>query len=133
MLTNKVKNIVVVTGGRADFGLLENVCFELNARDDVALRIVATGSHLSERHGFTFSEVASKQFPDVTAIDLVIDDDRPDCINTYISRAIVEFNKFFSQGCVDVVLVLGDRYEIFAAAIAAAIPASRLRTYMVVR
>jgi len=118
---NKVENIAVVTGGRADFGLLSRLCQILDNDKRVELTVIATGSHLSDLHGFTLKEVESFGYNNVETIDLNISGDTAEDINLYISRAIKRFSIFFSKRNIKKILVLGDRYEIFGASIAAAI------------
>ena len=117
----EVENIAVVTGGSADFGLLSRLCQILDNYSGVKLTVIATGSHLSNAHGYTLKEVESFCYNNVETIDLDICGDTREDINAYISRAISKFSTFFSNRQIKRILVLGDRYEIFGASIAAAI------------
>ena len=117
----KVEYVAVITGGRADFGLLANLCRILDNDRRVKLTVIATGSHLSEAHGYTLNEVLSYNYSNVETIDLNISNDTSGDINRYISRSISKFSNFFSKHQIQKILVLGDRYEIFGASIAAAI------------
>ncbi len=56
------RTIAVVTGGRADFGHLTGLAHAIEADRDLELQLVVTGSHLSQRHGATVSEVAAEGF-----------------------------------------------------------------------
>ena len=85
------------------------------------MTVIATGSHLSNAHGFTLNEVESFGYSNVETIDLDISGDTGADINLYISRAVSKFSTFFSKRQIKKILVLGDRYEIFGASIAAAI------------
>ena len=118
---SKVESIAVVTGGRADFGLLSRLCQILDNDKRVKLTVIATGSHLSNAHGYTLNEVESFCYSNVETIDLNICGDTREDINVYISSAISKFSNFFSNRQIKKILVLGDRYEIFGASIAAAI------------
>ena len=117
----KVDNIAVVTGGRADFGLLSKLCQILDNDNRVKLTVIATGSHLSDAHGYTLKEIEGFGYTNVETIDLNIGGDTRENINVYISTSILKFNVFFSSRQIKKILVLGDRYEIFGASIAAAI------------
>ena len=117
----KVENIAVVTGGRADFGLLSKLCQILDNDNRVKLTVIATGSHLSDSHGYTLKEVEAFGYTNVETIDLNICGDTRENINVYISTSISKFSVFFSSRQIKKILVLGDRYEIFGASIAAAI------------
>jgi GDP/UDP-N,N'-diacetylbacillosamine 2-epimerase (hydrolysing) len=118
---SKVENIAVVTGGRADFGLLSNLCQILDNDNRVKLTVIATGSHLSNAHGYTLKEVEAFCYTNIETVDLNISGDTREDINVYISTAISKFSVFFSHHQINKILVLGDRYEIFGASIAAAI------------
>ena len=118
---SKVESIAVVTGGRADFGLLSRLCQILDNDKRVKLTIIATGSHLSNAHGYTLNEIESFCYSNVETIDLDIRGDTREDINVYIATAISKFSIFFSNRQIKKILVLGDRYEIFGASIAAAI------------
>ena len=118
---SKVENIAVVTGGRADFGLLSRLCQILDNDNRVKLIVIATGSHLSNAHGYTLNEVEAFGYSNVETIDLNICGDSREDINVYISTAISKFSVFFSNKQIKKILVLGDRYEIFGASVAAAI------------
>jgi len=118
---SKVENIAVVTGGRADFGLLSKICQILDNDNRVRLTVIATGSHLSDAHGYTLKEVEAFGYKNVETIDLNICGDTRENINFYISTSISKFSVFFSSRQIKKILVLGDRYEIFGASIAAAI------------
>lgn len=115
------KKIAVVTGSRADFGLLRSVCDHLEQDIHMSLSLLVTGSHLSKHHGRTKSEIDGAAYKNVIEIDLKIDGDAGNDINTYISRSIRLFGTHLQECDIDCLVVLGDRYEIFGAAIAAAI------------
>jgi GDP/UDP-N,N'-diacetylbacillosamine 2-epimerase (hydrolysing) len=118
---DQVEHVAVITGGRADFGLLANLCRILDEDKRIKLTVIATGSHLSAIHGYTLNEVLSYNYCNVETINLNISSDTPEDINRYISRSISNFSNFFSKHHIQKILVLGDRYEIFGASIAAAI------------
>ena len=120
------QEIAIVTGSRADFGLLKNVCHLLDNHKGVNLKILVTGSHLSKKHGNTINEILTCGFKEVIPIDLDIDGDSAHDINLYISRSISGFSHYFAKTRTDKVLVLGDRYEVFGASIAASISQIKL-------
>ena len=94
---DRVQHIAVITGGRADFGLLSNLCQILDEERQINLTVVATGSHLSKAHGYTLNEVISYDFRNLETIDLNIQNDTAKDINLYISRAVSKFSYFFSK------------------------------------
>ncbi|MDR1365992.1 MAG: UDP-N-acetylglucosamine 2-epimerase [Holosporales bacterium] len=107
-----MKKICIVTSTRAEYGIMSNLIDRISRDDDLDLQLVATGTHLSERFGYTCSEIT-------TAITKKIDI----CIEKKpayaMSVAVEKFYEAFGELKPDVLVVLGDRYEIMAVAIAA--------------
>jgi GDP/UDP-N,N'-diacetylbacillosamine 2-epimerase (hydrolysing) len=112
------KSICFISGSRADYGLLKWLIREVHNDEQLDMSIIATGSHLSERFGNTASEIESDGFQIDVKIPLDLDSDSR--INTArafgecaigIADAVEKLNP-------DLVVLLGDRYEIFAAATA---------------
>ena len=62
MKSLKIKKICVITGSRADYGILKNVIKKIKIDKKYILQLIATGSHLSKRHGYTVSEILSDGF-----------------------------------------------------------------------
>ena len=114
-----MKNLAVITGTRAAYGLLRGVCKLLEEDNQINFILAVTGSHLSERHGNTFEEIKSDNFKNIYLVDLNIEGDSCSNINSYVARSIEKFDKFFLDRHFDIIIVLGDRYEILGASIAA--------------
>lgn len=112
--------ITVVTGSRAEFGLLKSLLTLIANSNDLDLELLVSGSHLSERHGSTFREIQELGFPDLQAIELDIHLESEAEVGLAIGEAVKKFSLRFSSSKSSMVLVLGDRYEIFGVAIAAA-------------
>tara|TARA_B100000945_G_scaffold266209_1_gene225887 strand:+ start:72 stop:1232 length:1161 start_codon:yes stop_codon:yes gene_type:complete len=117
-VTSKRK-ICVVTGTRAEYGLLRNLIRILNDSDDFELFLVVTGMHLSEKFGKTFREIEDDGIPISEKIDLNLIDDSPSSLSKSTSLGLTGFGDFFESSKPDLLLVLGDRYEILSAVIAA--------------
>ncbi|PTW91011.1 UDP-N-acetylglucosamine 2-epimerase (non-hydrolysing) [Microbacteriaceae bacterium MWH-Ta3] len=115
------RTIAVMTGTRADFGLLRPLLTELRDSPDADLRIIATGSHLSAAHGMTVSEVRAAGFEPAAEIPIWGDDDSSVAAATDTGEAVAAFARALADMNPDVVVVLGDRLEAFAMATAAAI------------
>lgn len=113
------RKICVITSGRADYGLLRWLMQGIKADPNLTLQIIATGMHLSRTFGQTSTEIVNDEFVIDEFIDLPIDDDSIQGISNSISIGISEFTKAFSSLSPDLILVLGDRFEIFSAACAA--------------
>ena len=117
----KKRRVAVVTGTRAEYGLLRPVCQKLLASDELELELVVTGAHLSEKYGGTVAEIEADGMPIAARIPILNhpSTDLGTCLT--IGDAVGRFAEQFSASRPDCVLVLGDRYEIFAAATAAAV------------
>lgn len=113
-----MKKITVVTGSRAEYGLLKNLCKLLESSKFFSLNLVITGSHLSELHGNTYREILSDGYSSIDKLNLHIKDDTPSHINSLVSFCIKKFSDFLKKQQPDIVLILGDRYEIFGIATA---------------
>jgi GDP/UDP-N,N'-diacetylbacillosamine 2-epimerase (hydrolysing) len=117
-----VKKVCVVTGSRADYGLLRWVIEGINNSSKLELQLVVTGMHLSPEFGLTWREIESDGFRIHKRVETLLSSDTPVGIAKSVGLGIVGFADAYSDLQPDLVLVLGDRYEIFAA-VAAALPA----------
>ncbi|MDM1028779.1 UDP-N-acetylglucosamine 2-epimerase, partial [Campylobacter hyointestinalis] len=112
------KKIMIVTGTRAEYGLLYWLIKGIQESDDLELQLIVTGAHLEERFGFTYKEI-EKDFPNFDKVPLDLKNDNEDSVCHSISLAIDGFSNKFRALKPDILMVLGDRYEILSAAIAA--------------
>jgi len=116
---NEKRKIAVVTGSRAEFGILYYVIKELLARKSVELQLIVTGSHLATSQGHTVDEIESHRFPIAGRIPMFLDGDNYEQIGCSVGLGVIGFSREFARLKPDIVLLLGDRYEIFAVATAA--------------
>lgn len=114
----KIK-ICVVTGSRADYGILSNFLKRLN--DEFNLNIIATGSHLSKKFGYTVNQIKKDGFKIYKKVKIISKNDNNEDISNSVSRGIKKFTNIFKNLSTDLLIVLGDRYEIFSACVAASI------------
>lgn len=118
-----MRKICVVTGSRAEYGILRRLMAAIKDDSDLQLQIVATNQHLSLRQGETYKEIERDGF----TIDYKVfmaDDEAPDTANTTtkaIARGVSGFADAFEALRPDLLLILGDRYEMLAVASAALI------------
>lgn len=113
--------IAVVTGTRAEYGLLRPVLKKLAARPDAEPALLVTGAHLSEKYGGTVSEIEADGMPIAARIPILFEEDEgPLATARAVERAIRGFSQWFAENKPACCLVLGDRYEILAAAQGAA-------------
>jgi len=114
-----VKKICVVTGTRADYGLLRFVMEGIRNASDLQLQIIATGMHLSPDFGMTAGEIEGDGFHIDQRVEMLMSSDTPVGVSKSIGLGMIGFADAYAQLKPDAVVVLGDRFEIFAAASAA--------------
>jgi len=113
------RKICVVTGSRADYGLLRLVMKGIEAEPSLTLQIIATGMHLSPTFGLTYKEIEGDGFKIDQKVECLSSSDSPVAIAEATGRALSRCAKALDELKPDLVLVLGDRFEIFAACSAA--------------
>jgi UDP-N-acetylglucosamine 2-epimerase (non-hydrolysing) len=113
--------VAVVTGTRAEFGLLRWLLEDLRDDPRAELQLVVTGAHLSADHGATVSEIEAAGLPVAARVDLDLADDSPLGIACSTGRGVAGIAEALERLAPDVLVVLGDRYEILSAATAALI------------
>lgn len=112
--------VCVVTGSRAEFGQLLPLLEKLHADPFFELLLVVTGSHLCEASGYTVTEIEKTRLPIAARIPVDgISDNSREGISLQISEIIAKFSRYFSENRPDLFIAIGDRYEMFAAGIAA--------------
>lgn len=113
------KKITVVTGNRAEYGLLAPLMHEIAASHDLQLQLVVTGAHLLEAFGNTVTDIENDGFiVDATVPELGSASSGQD-VASQVGLGTVAFTATFGTLSPDVVVLLGDRYELLAAGIAA--------------
>jgi len=111
--------ICFITGSRADYGLLTPLMRLVKSDKYFNFQLIATGTHFSKRHGSTFKQIIKDKFKINFKINIKIGNDQPENICKSMSIAIDKFSKAFKVLKPDLLILLGDRYEIFAASAAA--------------
>ena len=115
-----MKKICVVTGTRAEYGLLYWLLKEIEADKELELQVIVTGMHLSPEFGLTYKEI-EKEFKINKKIEMLLSSDTSVGISKSMGLAQISFAESYDELKPDVVVVLGDRYEIFSATSAAMI------------
>ena len=110
------QRICVVTGSRAEYGLLYWILHDLRADADVELQLVVTGMHLSPEFGLTVTEIERDGFPIARRVEMLVSSDTAGGIAKSIGLGVMGMSDAFEQLRPEVVLVFGDRFEILAAA-----------------
>lgn len=111
--------IAVVSGTRAEFGLLAPLIRGILDDPSLELRLVVTGAHLRAEYGETIDEIERAGFPIAARVDILPDGPRTPVYEA-VSLGINGFSRLWRDERPDLVALLGDRYETFAAACAAA-------------
>ncbi|AFV98021.1 hypothetical protein B649_08545 [Candidatus Sulfuricurvum sp. RIFRC-1] len=117
-MTNR--KVCIVTGTRAEYGLLYWLMKEIEADSDLDLQIIVTGMHLSPEFGLTYKEI-EKDFTITKKIEMLLSSDTSVGISKSMGLAQISFAEAYEELKPDIVVVLGDRYEIFSAVSAAMI------------
>ena len=113
-------SVCAVTGTRAEFGLLRPLLARLREESAVELRLIVTGSHLSQAFGQTACEIEEAGFSGYEKIPVLSGGDSQADMAQATGKALSAFAVSFSRLRPELLVILGDRYEIFAAAAAAA-------------
>ena len=113
------RKILVVTGTRAEYGLLRWLMQGIKDDSELILQVIVTGMHLSSTFGFTYKEIESDGFRINKKIEIIGDSDANTDISKSIAKGIVGFANAFEKLAPDLIIVLGDRFEILSAAISA--------------
>lgn len=115
------RRICVVTGSRAEYGLLYWVLRDLSTSPAVELQLVVTGQHLAREFGYTVGVIESDGFDISDRVDMLVAGDTSVAVSKSVGLGVIGFADCYSRLQPDLVLLLGDRFEIFAAAQAALI------------
>ncbi len=115
------RKICVITGTRAEFGLLRWLMQGITQCDDLELQVIVTGMHLSPEFGLTVQEVIDAGFQVDARVEMLLSSDTATGVTKSMGLGLIGFADALERLKPDVVLVLGDRFEIWAAAAAALI------------
>ncbi len=114
-----MREIGVVTVARSDYGIYRSLLQSLQAADDVQLSLYVSGMHLSPDHGWTSKIVENDGYRIADRIDMLMSADSPTGIAKSIGNSISGFAQSFDRWRPDILVVLGDRFDMIGAAIAA--------------
>ena len=124
-----MRKICVVTGTRAEYGLLFWLMKEIQADPDLELQIVVTGMHLSPEFGLTYKAIEADGFSIDAKVEMLLSSDSHVGISKSLGLGVIGFAEAFDRLSPDILVLLGDRYEILAAAqsaLVARIPVAHL-------
>jgi GDP/UDP-N,N'-diacetylbacillosamine 2-epimerase (hydrolysing) len=113
-LNKNKRKICIVTGTRAEYGLLFWLMKEIENDENLEFQIIVTGMHLSPEFGLTYKEI-EKDFKIDKKIEMILSSDTSIGISKSMGLAQISFSEAYEELKPDILVVLGDRYEIFSA------------------
>ena len=111
--------VCIITSTRADFGLFKNLIVEIKKNKNFLMKVIASGTHFSKKYGYTYKEIKENKIKIDRKIICKFNSDNPEGISQVMSKCILESSKIFKNLKPDLLIVLGDRYEILASTISA--------------
>ncbi len=111
--------IGVVTVARSDYGIYRPLLRALEQDSFFDLKIIATGSHLYEEYGYTLRDIETDGFEVAASVDMRGDTELPSGLVASMGREMIGFSKVYEELDLDLVFILGDRFEMAVAALAA--------------
>jgi len=120
-MSTALRKICVVTGTRAEYGLLRWVMQGIQESDSLDLQLIVTGMHLSPEFGLTLQEIEADGFRIDRKVEMLLSSDTPVGITKSMGLAMIGFADALAELQPELLLVLGDRFEILAAAASAMI------------
>ncbi len=114
-----MRKICVITGSRAEYGLLSGLMKAIQQEPDFQLQVIATNMHLSPEFGLTYKDIERDGFQIDKKVEMLLSSDTPNATTKSVGLAIIGFADAFDDLKPDLILVLGDRFEILAAVSAA--------------
>lgn len=115
------RRICVVTGTRAEFGLLRYLMEEIKSHEELELKVIVTGTHLSPEFGSTYLEIEEAGFQIDYKVEMLLSSDSASAVTKSVGLGTIGFADAFVQLSPDLIVVLGDRYELLSAVTAAMI------------
>ena len=114
-----MKTIAILTSTRAEYGLLSPIVKALIDDGSFNVKVLVTGTHLSEEHGYTYCEIENDGVPVACKIPILSGDNTSKGVSYTMANGLTRFAEYFSSDRPDALVVLGDRYETLSICIAA--------------
>jgi UDP-N-acetylglucosamine 2-epimerase (non-hydrolysing)/GDP/UDP-N,N'-diacetylbacillosamine 2-epimerase (hydrolysing) len=114
-----VRTLAVVTVARSDYGIYLPILRAIQARDDLRLHLIVSGAHLSPEFGMTVQAIEADGFDVSDRVEMLVSSDTPEGTAASMGLGLIGFSRVFQRARPDMLVVLGDRFEMFAAALAA--------------
>mgnify|MGYP004466011095 FL=1 len=111
----KTYNVCAVTSTRADYGLLRSLLLKLECEKQITLSVIVTGTHLLKNFGYTKKEILADNYKNIIDIKILAEQDDKVGMALATSECMKKFADYFASNTPDLLIVLGDRFEIFGA------------------
>lgn len=108
--------ICVTTGTRAEYGLLKPLMDKIKGDADFTLQLLVTGAHLSPEFGLTYKQIEADGYPIDAKVEMLLSSDTPEGITKSMGLGVVGYADALKQLQPDLLIILGDRYEMLAVA-----------------
>jgi len=118
-MSGRARKLCVVTGSRAEYGLLYWLLKEIQADPRLQLQLIVTGMHLSPQFGLTVTQIEADGFVPDARVEMLLSSDTPVGVAKSMGLGLIGFAEALDRLRPDILVVLGDRFEVFAAAQAA--------------
>jgi len=115
-----MKRLALLTSSRADYSLYRPLIEELNVAQDIALDVVAFGTHLSHKYGHTVDAIREDGLSPI-CVETPMSGGSAEVVSLSMGGTVTAFSAFWAHGNYDLIICLGDRYEMFSA-VAASVP-----------
>lgn len=113
-----MRKICLITTSRADYGIQSNLIKLLQNDSEIDFSLIVSGSHMSKKHGETYREIENDGVKITKKIDIGMDDECDLYVEHVFANAVLRFSAVLREISPDIVVLLGDRYEMLAAAFA---------------
>lgn len=114
-----MRKICIITGSRAEYGLLSGLMSAIQKEEQLQLQIIVTNMHLSSKFGLTYKEIEKDGFYIDKKVQMLLSSDTANATTKSVGLAIIGFADAYEDLQPDLIVLLGDRYEMLAAASAA--------------
>ena len=115
----RVRKIAVITVGRSDYGMYESVLHEIRRHRALHLQLIVAGMHLAPAFGNTLSAIEEDGYEIADRVEMLVASDTPEAVAISMGLGTIGFARAYAQLKPDLCVVLGDRFEMHAAAVAA--------------
>ena len=115
------RTIAAVTVGRSDYGIYRPILREIARRDGLKLHLIVSGAHLLPEFGSTVSAIEADRIPIGDRVEMLLGSDSPEAVAKSMGLGLIGFAQAYARVRPDLLLIVGDRFEMHAA-VAAALP-----------